>query len=198
MAVRRNKLWCKFLSVWFFWIPHKLIDLHFNNNSGQFTGPINKPPRRFPWSLNTCRFSQTFFWASFIATFNYGHIRNVSNCHSSLTENGKTAASVSAVCQCTNSIYLVGVLSPLKRKFKVTRLEIWTYIFLSKEVSWKLTDKQCTRLHTNSAGPQPQHLWHNTTCGSGGTWPPAKEEMISKYLKVFTRFVKLIDFQKLN
>jgi hypothetical protein len=33
---------------------------------------------------------------------------------------------------------------------------------------------------------------------SGGTWPPAKEEMISKYLKVFTRFVKLIDFQKLN
>jgi len=28
------------------------------------------------------------------------------------------------------------------------------------------TDKQCTRLHTNSVGPQPQHLWHNTTCGS--------------------------------
>jgi len=24
--------------------------------------------------------------------------------------------------------------------------------------SWILTDKQCTRLHTNSAGPQPQHL----------------------------------------
>ena len=33
---------------------------------------------------------------------------------------------------------------------------------------------------------------------SGGTWPPAKDEMISKYLKVFIRFVKLIDFQKLN
>jgi len=24
--------------------------------------------------------------------------------------------------------------------------------------SWILTDKQCTRLHTNPAGPQPQHL----------------------------------------
>jgi len=33
---------------------------------------------------------------------------------------------------------------------------------------------------------------------SGGTWPPAKDEMISKYLKVFIRCVKLIDFQKLN
>jgi len=33
---------------------------------------------------------------------------------------------------------------------------------------------------------------------SGGTWPQAKDEMISKYLKVFIRFVKLIDFQKLN
>jgi len=33
---------------------------------------------------------------------------------------------------------------------------------------------------------------------SGRTWPPAKDEMISKYLKVFIRFVKLIDFQKLN
>jgi len=32
--------------------------------------------------------------------------------------------------------------------------------------SIQLTDKQCTRLHTNSAGPQSQHLWHNTTCGS--------------------------------
>jgi hypothetical protein len=33
---------------------------------------------------------------------------------------------------------------------------------------------------------------------SGGTWPPAKDELISKYLKVFIYFVKLIDFQKLN
>ena len=33
-----------------------------------------------------------------------------------------------------------------------------------------LTDKQCTRLHTNSAGPQPQHLRHNTTCGSETTY----------------------------
>ena len=31
---------------------------------------------------------------------------------------------------------------------------------------WKLTDKQCTWLHTNSVGLQPQHLRHNTTCGS--------------------------------
>ena len=36
--------------------------------------------------------------------------------------------------------------------------------------SWILTDKQCTRLHTNSAVPQPQHLWHNTTCGSETTY----------------------------
>jgi len=28
---------------------------------------------------------------------------------------------------------------------------------------------------------------------SGGTWPPTKEEMISKYVKEFTRFDKLID-----
>ena len=42
----------------------------------------------------------------------------------------------------------------------------WTY----KATSWILTDKQCTRLHTNSAGPQPQHLWHNTTCGSETTY----------------------------
>jgi len=33
-----------------------------------------------------------------------------------------------------------------------------------------LTDKQCTRLHTNSAGPQPQHLWHNTACSSETTY----------------------------
>jgi len=37
-------------------------------------------------------------------------------------------------------------------------------------MSWILTDKQCTRLHTNSAGPQPQQLWHNTTCGSETTY----------------------------
>jgi hypothetical protein len=33
---------------------------------------------------------------------------------------------------------------------------------------------------------------------SGGTWPPTKNELIAKYLKVFTIFVKLIDFEKLN
>jgi hypothetical protein len=33
---------------------------------------------------------------------------------------------------------------------------------------------------------------------SGGTWPLAKDELISKYLKVFISFVKLIDFKKLN
>jgi len=31
----------------------------------------------------------------------------------------------------------------------------FTMIFSHK---WILTDKQCTRLHTNSAGPQSQHL----------------------------------------
>jgi ribonuclease HI len=33
---------------------------------------------------------------------------------------------------------------------------------------------------------------------SGGTWPTAKEELTSKYLKVFISFVKLIDFEKLK
>jgi len=32
--------------------------------------------------------------------------------------------------------------------------------------SWIQTYKLCTWLHTNSVGPQPQHLGHNTTCGS--------------------------------
>ena len=35
--------------------------------------------------------------------------------------------------------------------------------------SFQLTDKQCTWLHTNSVGPQPQHLGHYTTCGSETT-----------------------------
>lgn len=33
---------------------------------------------------------------------------------------------------------------------------------------------------------------------SGGTWPPEKEELTTKYLKAFLNFIKLIDFQKLN
>ena len=33
---------------------------------------------------------------------------------------------------------------------------------------------------------------------SGGPWPPAKDELIMKYLQAFLKFVKLIDFQKLN
>jgi len=41
------------------------------------------------------------------------------------------------------------------------------YIYPTSSI---LTDKQCTRLHTNSAGPQHQHLWHNTTCGSETTY----------------------------
>ena len=32
---------------------------------------------------------------------------------------------------------------------------------------------------------------------SGGSWPPAKDELITKYLKAFLSFVKSIDFQKL-
>jgi hypothetical protein len=33
---------------------------------------------------------------------------------------------------------------------------------------------------------------------SGGTWPPANDELITKYLDAFSKFVKSIDFQKLN
>jgi hypothetical protein len=33
---------------------------------------------------------------------------------------------------------------------------------------------------------------------SGGSWPPAKDEMITKYLKAVSSFVQSIDFQKLN
>jgi len=32
----------------------------------------------------------------------------------------------------------------------------------------------------------------------GGIWPPTKIELINKYLKVFTEFVKSIDFTKLQ
>ena len=48
--------------------------------------------------------------------------------------------------------------------------DIYMSIFRSSYIQgWILTDKECTRLHTNSAGPQPQHLRHNTTCGSETT-----------------------------
>jgi hypothetical protein len=33
---------------------------------------------------------------------------------------------------------------------------------------------------------------------SGGTWPPANDQLITKYLYAFSKFVKSIDFQKLN
>jgi hypothetical protein len=33
---------------------------------------------------------------------------------------------------------------------------------------------------------------------SGRTWPPANEELITKHLNAFSKFVKSIDFQKLN
>jgi hypothetical protein len=33
---------------------------------------------------------------------------------------------------------------------------------------------------------------------SGGSWPPAKDELTTKYLQAFSIFVKSIDFQKLN
>jgi ribonuclease HI len=33
---------------------------------------------------------------------------------------------------------------------------------------------------------------------SGGIWPPTKNELISNYLKAFTKFVNLIDFEKLS
>jgi len=33
---------------------------------------------------------------------------------------------------------------------------------------------------------------------SGGSWPPEKDELTTKYLQAFSSFVKLIDFQKLK
>jgi hypothetical protein len=33
---------------------------------------------------------------------------------------------------------------------------------------------------------------------SGGSWPPTKDELVTKYLKAFLSFVKSIAFQKLN
>jgi hypothetical protein len=33
---------------------------------------------------------------------------------------------------------------------------------------------------------------------SGGSWPPEKDELITKYIKAFLSFVKSIDFQKLT
>jgi hypothetical protein len=33
---------------------------------------------------------------------------------------------------------------------------------------------------------------------SGGTWSPANDELITKYLNAFSKFVKSTDFQKLN
>jgi hypothetical protein len=33
---------------------------------------------------------------------------------------------------------------------------------------------------------------------NGGPWPPPKDELITRHLKEFLSFVKLIDFQKLN
>jgi len=33
---------------------------------------------------------------------------------------------------------------------------------------------------------------------SGGSWPPAKDELTTKYLQAFSIFVKSIDFQKLK
>jgi hypothetical protein len=33
---------------------------------------------------------------------------------------------------------------------------------------------------------------------SRGTWPPANDELIAKYLYAFSKLVKSIDFQKLN
>jgi hypothetical protein len=33
---------------------------------------------------------------------------------------------------------------------------------------------------------------------SGRTWPPANDELTTKYLYAFSKFVKSTDFQKLN
>ena len=71
---------------------------------------------------------------------------------------------------------------------------------LTDDPRWPCNEGQQTPDHIiyncNIVEAQRSYLMKQVTLG-GGTWPPPKEEMISKYLKVFTRF-KLIDFQKLN
>jgi len=37
---------------------------------------------------------------------------------------------------------------------------------------------------------------HITT--RGGTWPPTNNELVNKHLKIFTKFIKSIDFTKLQ
>jgi len=32
----------------------------------------------------------------------------------------------------------------------------------------------------------------------GGDWPPANDELVTNYLNAFSRFIKSVDFQKLN
>jgi len=61
----------------------------------------------------------------------------------------------------------------------------------------RAADTQPHNYDCNIVEAQRSNLMKQITL-SGGTWPQAKDEIISKYLKVFIRFVKLIDFQKLN
>jgi len=57
--------------------------------------------------------------------------------------------------------YALGVVAVVLRSWCVVLCTVCQLVS-----NWIQTYKQCTRLHTNSAGPQPQHLGHNTTCGS--------------------------------
>ena len=67
---------------------------------------------------------------------------------------------------CRMWCYAIGVEAVVLRSWCVVMCTVCQLV----SNCWILTDKQCTRLHTNSAGPQPQHLWHNTTCGSETTY----------------------------
>ena len=66
---------------------------------------------------------------------------------------------------CCMWCYALGVVPVVLRSWCVVLCTVCQLVS-----SWILTDKQCARLHANSAGPQPQHLGHNTTCGSETTY----------------------------
>jgi hypothetical protein len=44
---------------------------------------------------------------------------------------------------------------------------------------------------------QRSSLIHHITA-RGGDWPPTNGELVANYLNAFSRFIKSIDFQKLN
>jgi len=66
------------------------------------------------------------------------------------------------VVYCCKWCSALGVVAVVLRSRCVVLCTV--YEFVTDAVGYKLT--QCTRLHTGSLGPQPQHLVLNTTCSS--------------------------------